>query len=60
MASFFGIGRAKQKSAPELARETKELTVRLAQERLGPDDKPSPKVCTCGQRRDGHLLTARR
>jgi calcium binding protein 39 len=44
MASFFGIGRTKQKSASELARETKELAIRLAQERLGPDEKPSPKV----------------
>ncbi|KAH7081646.1 Mo25-like-domain-containing protein [Paraphoma chrysanthemicola] len=38
MASLFGFGRNKQKSPAELARETKELTLRLAQE-----DKPIPK-----------------
>ncbi|KAF2031033.1 Mo25-domain-containing protein [Setomelanomma holmii] len=38
MASLFGFGRNKQKSPAELARETKELTLRLAQE-----DKPVPK-----------------
>lgn len=39
MASFFGLGRNRQKSPVELAHETKELTMRLAQE-----DKPNPKI----------------
>jgi calcium binding protein 39 len=39
MASFFGLGRNRQKSPQELAHETKDLTIRLAQE-----EKPNPKV----------------
>jgi hypothetical protein len=39
MASFFGLGRNRQKGALELAHETKELTTRLAQ-----DEKVNPKV----------------
>ncbi|OAL01309.1 Mo25-domain-containing protein [Phaeosphaeriaceae sp. SRC1lsM3a] len=39
MASFFGLGRNRPKSPVELAHETKELTMRLAQE-----DKPNPKI----------------
>jgi calcium binding protein 39 len=39
MASFFGLGRNRQKSAIDLARETKDLTQRLAQ-----DEKANLKV----------------
>jgi calcium binding protein 39 len=39
MASFFGLGRNKQKTSVELAHETKELTIRLAQ-----DEKANVKV----------------
>jgi len=39
MASFFGLGRNRQKSAIDLARETKDLTQRLAQ-----DEKPNLKI----------------
>jgi calcium binding protein 39 len=39
MASFFGLGRNKQKSPAELAHETKDLTLRLTAE-----EKPNPKV----------------
>jgi calcium binding protein 39 len=39
MAMFFGLGRNRQKTPVELAHETKDLTIRLAQ-----DDKLNPKV----------------
>jgi calcium binding protein 39 len=39
MAMFFGLGRNRQKTPIELAHETKDLTIRLAQ-----DDKLNSKV----------------